>query len=225
MPQTPQENGIALRVWDAPTRQFHWLLSILIGVSWLSGEVGMMAVHTASGLIILTLLVFRLVWGIVGSTTARFSYFVRGPQVVQAYLAGLLRTPIEPLAGHNPAGGLAIVLMLAALAVQAGSGLFANDDIFTEGPLAHLVSKATSDGLTILHKVTFNILLGLISLHLLANLFYLLVKGENLIRPMITGYRPWPAGQAEPQLHFAGPILAFLVLALSILAVWGLVQL
>lgn len=216
------ERYVFLQVWDMPTRLFHWSLVVLIGMSWLSGEIGMMAVHTASGLFVLTLCVFRLLWGILGSTTARFSNFVRGPRVVWAYLTDLLDPSTEPPVGHNPAGGWAIVLMLVTLAVQATSGLFANDDIYTEGPLAHLVSKWTSDLLTILHKIIFNILLGLISLHLLANLFYLVVKGEDLVRPMITGCQPWPVIYAVPQLHFAKPFRILVVLALTVLLVWRL---
>ncbi|KAF0119313.1 MAG: cytochrome B561 [Rhodospirillaceae bacterium] len=218
------EHYTRLRIWDGPTRLFHWSLVVLVGISWFSGKAGIMAVHTASGVAVLTVIVFRLLWGVIGSTTARFSHFVRGPRAVLAYLAGLRQAASSPVpvVGHNPAGGLAVVFMLAALAVQGASGLFANDDIYTKGPLAHLVSEETSNALTSLHKVVFNGLLALIGVHVLANLFYLVAKGENLIMPMITGDKPWPADRAKPPLHFAKPVVAGGAFVLSLLLMGGL---
>ena len=225
--QNPRQHDARLWVWDGATRLFHWSLVVLVGICWFSGKTGLMKVHTASGIAVLTGIIFRLLWGIIGSTTARFSHFVRGPWAVLEYLAGLRSAPSSPVpvVGHNPAGGLAVVFMLALLAVQGASGLFANDDILTKGPLVHLVSEETSNAVTYLHKMVFNGLLVLICVHVLANLFYLVVKGENLIAPMITGDKPWPADRAKPPLYFARPVAAGGAFVLSMLLMWGLLHL
>ena len=180
-----------------------------------------MAWHMRSGMIILTLLLFRIAWGVVGSTTARFSDFVKGPVEAIAYARSLRGDTPAASIGHNPLGGWMVVALLLLLLLQAGTGLFANDDIFTEGPLAHLVSKATSDQLTIIHKTNFNVLLVLIAGHIAAALFYLFVKGENLIWPMVTGRKAM--GAEESGLRFRNPLLALVVLALAAAIVWVIV--
>ena len=207
-------------VWDLPTRLFHWSLVTLICISWYCGETGVMRWHMLSGQAILTLLLFRLAWGLVGSQSARFSDFVKGPGAVLGYARGLLAGRPEPWIGHNPLGGWMVIALLMVLLIQAGSGLFANDDIFSEGPLANLVSKETSDNLTRLHKANFNLLLVLAALHIAAAFYYLLVKGENLIRPMITG-RKWLA--SRPALQMRSPLLALILLGLSAVLIWLLV--
>ncbi len=216
---------VALRVWDLPIRLFHWSLVLLIGVSLLSGKKGEMEVHMASGLFLLTLLLFRFLWGIVGSTTARFSYFLCGPRSLWTYLNGLWKgLPGYSPVGHNPAGGLAIVLMLTVLTVQATSGLFANDDIYTKGPLAHLVENETSDALTTIHKYNVKLMLSLIGLHILANLFYLVIKGENLILPMITGKKYTNFKKEEKNLHFVSTYIALFLMILSSVLVYFLIN-
>ena len=215
------EKRSTVQIWDLPTRLFHWLLVLLIAFSWYTGEEGIMEWHMRSGYAILTLIVFRLLWGIFGSQTARFAQFVKGPQAIIAYARALLAGhPPHPL-GHNPLGTLMIVALLLLVGAQASTGLFANDDIFTEGPLAHLVSKATSDQLTIIHKTNFNVLLVLIAGHVAAALFYLFVKSENLIWPMVTGRKDISA--EESGLRFGSPLLAIVVLALAAAIVWVIV--
>ena len=185
------------RVWDLPVRLFHWVLVALITVSFVTAQVGgnAMVWHERSGLTVLALVLFRLLWGFAGATHARFASFVRGPRAALAYAAALLRgeTPFFP--GHNPLGGWMVLLLLASLLVQAGTGLFANDDIMIEGPFARYVSKETSDLLTAVHHYNFSVLATLIALHVAAALFYLFVRRENLILPMITGRKQLPAGQ------------------------------
>ncbi len=186
-----------------------------------------MEVHMASGLFLLTLLLFRFLWGIVGSTTARFSYFLCAPSSLWTYLNGLWKgrpLPSYSPFGHNPAGGFAIVLMLTILTVQVTSGLFANDDIYTEGPLAHLVANETSNGLTALHKFNFKLMLILISLHILANLFYLVIKGENLILPMITGKKHVQQTENNQILYFASTYKAIFILILSSIFIYLLIK-
>lgn len=226
-------------VWDLPTRAFHWLLVALIGLLWATGEIGGLGinwempwggtlflgnleVHMLAGEAVLALVLFRLMWGVIGSATARFSQFVRGPGAVIAYLKAVARGETPLFTGHNPAGAVMILVLLTALVVQVMLGLFANDDIFTEGPLAHLVSKGTSDTLTALHGTLFNVLLVLVALHVSAALYYA-VRGKNLVWPMITGRTPrahLPSGDA-PRLVPAWWALP--VLAIAGVAVWALV--
>jgi cytochrome b len=179
----------SILVWDLPTRLFHWLLLILVIVSFVTGYTGglWMQYHVWSGCSILGLLIFRLVWGLIGGRYARFSSFVRGPGTALRYASGLLHRVAQQYLGHNPLGGWSVLAMLTALLIQAITGLFANDDIFTTGPLYSWVSKATSDWLTHIHRLNQEVILLLVGLHVAAVLFYLFIKGENLIIPMLTG--------------------------------------
>jgi cytochrome b len=170
-------------VWDLPIRLFHWLLAALIAFSWWSVEYDHTGWHIWSGCAILTLLIFRMLWGFVGSSTARFSSFVRGPASVWAHLRGRWNG-----IGHTPLGALSVVALLLAISVQVGLGLFAEDEdgIFM-GPLAKLVSSDTSDKVRDIHALWFYVVLGLIVLHVLAILYYCLFRGQKLTKPMITG--------------------------------------
>jgi len=138
--------------------------------------------HIWSGCAILTLLIFRLLWGVVGSSTARFTNFVRGPRAIGDYLRGRW-TGI----GHNPLGALSVIALFLALSVQVGLGLVAEDEdgLYT-GPLYRLVSIDTSDKARDLHEFWFNVILGLVALHVVAIVFYRL-RGKHLTKPMITG--------------------------------------
>ena len=189
-------------VWDVPTRLFHWLLVALVAFSWASAELGgnAMEYHMLSGYAILGLVLFRLLWGMVGSATARFGQFLKGRDAVLAYARGLTQKDAPASVGHNPLGGWMVVGMLGLLLLQGATGLFANDDIATEGPLYHLVSKRISDGLTELHEGVFNVLLGLIAIHVAAIFFYLIFKRDNLIRPMLTGRKLVAAETPQPTM-------------------------
>lgn len=213
-------------IWDLPVRLFHWSLVVLLVISWTTAEIGgnAMTYHLWSGYTILTLILFRLLWGFWGSTHARFNDFVRGPGAAIGYARALLQgeTPLYP--GHNPLGGWMVILLLLVLLVQVGTGLFANDDIAIEGPLYPWVSKASSDFLTRIHKLNFDILLILISLHVLAILFYLVAKHENLIVPMLTGRKWLELGFQESQAPFARLWLAGALLALAAGGVYLLVR-
>jgi cytochrome b len=191
--KSPGEPPIRVMVWDLPTRLFHWLLVIFVIASFVTAKIGglSMQYHEWSGFAILTLLLFRLAWGFMGSRESRFSTFIKGPSSVVRYAANLMQPDTPRYLGHNPLGGWSIVAMLLSLFLQAGTGLFANDDIFTTGPLYALVSKEISDSITRIHNYNQGILLLLISVHVLAVFFYLLFKRENLITPMITGIKHW----------------------------------
>ncbi len=182
-------------VWDLPTRLFHWLLVVLIAFSWWSAEEEHLDWHIWSGAAVLTLLLFRLMWGLVGSSTARFASFVRGPKTIAAYLRDMKGWR---QIGHSPLGALSVLVLLGAVAVQVGLGLFATDsDGLQEGPLAYLVSLDAAEEIADLHEDFFNILLVLIGLHLAALLFYRLVLGKKLVAPMITGRAAFDPG-TEP---------------------------
>jgi cytochrome b len=184
-----------IRIWDAPTRLFHWLLVALVAFSWWSAENDELDLHIWSGLAVLTLLIFRLLWGVFGSSTARFANFVRGPGAVLAYFRDMKGW--RPV-GHTPLGALSVIALLGMVLFEVGLGLFAADkDGFYEGPLAFLVSIDLSEVATELHEELFNVLLALIGLHIAAVLFYRLVLGKRLVGPMITGKGKVEAG-VEP---------------------------
>jgi cytochrome b len=172
-------------VWDLPIRLYHWLLAALIPFSWWAVKNHHTDWHIWSGIAILTLLIFRLLWGLFGSSTARFSNFVRGPRAVLAYLRD--ETSWRS-AGHTPLGALSVVAMLLAIAIQVGLGLIATDpDGLYEGPLAQLVSLHMSETARDLHEVNFYVIAGLIALHVAAIVYYRLVRGQKLTGAMITG--------------------------------------
>jgi cytochrome b len=170
-------------VWDLPVRLFHWLLAALIAFSWWSVEYDHTSWHIWSGCAILTLLIFRLLWGFVGSSTARFTSFIRGRRAVVDYLRGKWTGT-----GHTPLGALSVVALLLAVSIQVGLGLFSEDeDGIVMGPLAKLVSSDASDKVRDIHALWFYVVLGLIVLHVLAILYYRLFRGKKLTKPMITG--------------------------------------
>jgi cytochrome b len=208
-------------VWDIPVRVFHWSLAGLVALSWVSAENGYLKLHLWSGLSLLTLLLFRIAWGFVGSTTARFSDFVRGPGRALAYLRAVRRGEQPVHAGHNPAGGWMVMLLLAVLLLQAGTGLFANDGVHFNAPLAAQISSELSDRLTSLHGTIFNVILLLVWMHVVAALFYRHVRGEDLIAAMISGKKPLREMPVGAELKFVPHRWALLCLALAAaLVVW-----
>lgn len=210
-------------VWDWPVRVVHWLLVLLIATSWVTSEVGgnAMSYHMWSGYTILTLLLFRIVWGFVGSHHARFASFLKGPGEVFRYASG--RAGRARFPGHNPLGGWSVALMLLSIGVQAVTGLFADDEIFTQGPLASRVSGETSSLLTTVHNYNFYVLLALIALHVVAILYYLLVRRENLIGPMFTGRKYVQVASPAPT-PMGGSLRAVTVLLIAAAAVAALVN-
>jgi cytochrome b len=216
---------IEVRIWDLPVRLVHWALVVLLAFSWWSAEQGHMDWHMRSGYALLTLVLFRVVWGFVGSTHARFADFVTGPRALAAHLRALPSRDSPAHAGHNPLGGLSVVLMLAAVLVQVCTGLFASDDILVEGPLYRHVSGATSEWLTAVHDANFDLLLVLVAVHVAAIVFYRVFKRQDLIGPMLSGRKRLPRGSAPDAAHVrtAGPVRALAVLASCAGAVWLLV--
>ena len=208
-------------VWDLPTRVFHWTLVALVGVSFTTGLMGgfnIMDYHTLSGYGILSLVIFRILWGMIGNYYARFTSFVKGPRATIDYAKQLLANHQQPSTGHNPLGALSVLTMLAVLLIQAGSGLFANDDILLEGPLVHLVSDRTSGQLTSIHETVPWIIAGLVILHLSALAYHVIVRGENLLLPMLTGWRYSASSNNKASNPWFRGLLAFGVVALGVYA-------
>jgi cytochrome b len=179
-------------VWDLPTRLFHWALVLFVVFSIVSAKIGGNWIdwHMRSGYCILALVLFRVMWGFGGSFHARFVNFVRPPAAVLAYVREMRRGRATTQAGHNPLGALSVLALLGVLSLQASTGLFANDSISSEGPLAKLVASSTSDLLTRVHKTNQYVIFVLIGLHLGAIAYYYFARRENLVLPMITGDKP-----------------------------------
>ena len=211
---------LPMRIWDLPTRLFHWLIVLLIIVSYVSVRENRMDVHLLSGYTVLTLLLFRLVWGFVGSDTSRFVRFLRSPFAALRHLSTFAKRVPDDQVGHNEAGGWMVLVMLLDLTFQVGTGLCSNDDAATEGPLAKYVGKEWSDRLSGYHAINFNILLVLIGLHVLAVVCYAVIKRHDLVRPMFTGKKRLPAATRAPRM--ASPILAIVILLVAGAAVWAL---
>lgn len=226
-PQESRPDGAErdVPVWDLGVRFFHWALLILVVTSFVTIKVGGAAFkyHMWSGYAILALLVFRIVWGFVGGTHARFTSFVRGPGAVIAALKSMFdRAGHRPSLGHNPLGALSVLALLAALLFQAVSGLFVNDDSFYEAPLVPWITKALSDRITSLHHLNEKIIIALVVLHLLAIAFYYFYHRENLVKPMWTGVKRVAGQAAESRL--GSTLLAVILLALSSGGVYWLVN-
>lgn len=217
----------AVTVWDLPTRLFHWALVLLVAFSWWSGEQGgdWLKWHFWSGYSILTLLIFRIVWGFVGSATARFSQFVRGPGAGIAHLRELAGKHEPRDIGHNAVGGWMVVALIVALLAQAVTGLFADDDILTMGPLAELVSSDVRSKLTTVHGILINVILLMVAAHVLAVLGYWIFRSQNLIKPMFTGRKALSADLAAKPPAMVNPLLALAIVAVAALIVWGVVSL
>ena len=190
----------SVKVWDGAIRLFHWSMAAMIVAMWWTAENHAMDWHRRIGMVLVGLVVFRLYWGVFGSTTARFSSFVRGPKAILAYFKKLTTKPYVPDFGHNPLGALSVIALLLAVMFQLTAGLFAVDtDGLESGPLSRFVDFDTGRMFAELHETGFNVLLWLIGLHLVAVALYTIVLRANLIIPMITGSRKsQPTGEAAP---------------------------
>lgn len=179
-------------VWDLPLRLFHWLLVLSIVASYTTAKLGFdwMQWHFYIGYWTIGLLVFRILWGIFGPRHARFASFIRDPSSIWLYVKGMFRRDSEQSIGHNPVGGLMVLLMLALLGVQAASGLFTTDDVVWAGPYNPAVSSSTASLLSTVHNINFNLILIAVGLHIAAIVFYALYKGQNLVIPMLHGHKP-----------------------------------
>jgi cytochrome b len=209
-----------IKLWDLPTRIFHWSLAVLVVFAVITGQIGGGAIdwHGKIGLAILGLLSFRIVWGVLGSTYARFTSFFPTPAMLTAYRKGQWHG-----VGHNPLGAFSVFGLLGLLAFQVATGLLSNDDIAFNGPLSGLIGKDLSDRLSGLHEFTSNLLMALVALHVGAIAFYVRVKKDNLVKPMITGWKDVQSAQGgSAESATGGGIIAFvLALLIALVAVYG----
>jgi cytochrome b len=215
-----------VRVWDLPVRLFHWTLALLVVAAVVCEKIGgnAMTWHFRAGYAALTLVLFRILWGLVGSRYARFSSFSYRPSAIIDYVCGGKNDRINRILGHNPLGSLSVFALLGIVLLQAGSGLFSNDDIAYDGPLMKFISKDTSDRFTWFHtEVSATLLYILVGLHVAAIAFYYLFRKQNLVRPMISGdqevdFDAVPANDSWPLR-----LLGLLLFALCAGAVYWLV--
>ena len=211
-----------IRVWDAPTRLFHWLLTIAVVALVVTANVGGSAMewHFWLGYAVLALLFFRLAWGFLGGHWSRFSSFLYTPKDVLSYLRGT--TNQADRVGHNPVGALSVYAFLAMLMLQSISGLFSDDEIFTTGPFAHLISGEWVSNATWYHTdIGQYILMALVAIHVSSILFYWLKKKQNLLTPMLTGDKvlDFPAPSSADRA--SDRIKALVVLAISAGIIFG----
>lgn len=202
MASAAEAAGTPARLWDWPVRLVHWLFVLILPAMWWTAEEGNLTLHKQLGMVMVILLAFRILWGLVGSSTARFAGFVRGPVAVGRYVRSLFGGPAgEPVVGHNPLGGWSAILLLLLLCWHVGLGLIAQDtDGIESGPLNHLVDYDTAEWAREMHEFGFNLILALVAIHVLAIVFYLVVKRDNLVGPMFTGRRALAEGTTAPRI-------------------------
>jgi cytochrome b len=213
-----------VRVWDWPTRLFHWGLALCVVGAVVSAKVGgnAMAWHFRFGLAVLALLVFRLVWGVVGGRWSRFASFVHAPTTLLRYVRGRAGPQEQLDVGHSPTGALSVFALLGLLAAQVATGLVADDEIASTGPLIRFVESATSLAATSWHKSWGQwLLLGLVALHVAAIAYYRLAHRRDLVTPMLVGDKPLPRGVPASADHAGRWMLALIALSLGVaLALW-----
>lgn len=222
---TTSDKPLLPRVWDIATRVWHWLIVAGVAAMWWTAENHMMTIHVTLGTLMAGLLVFRITWGLWGSTTARFSQFIRGPAHLVRYMKKLFSGDYKPHFGHNPLGAMSVIALIGMLGIQIGTGLFANNtDGDPSGPLNLFIKDYDLlESITEFHELSFNLLLALIILHLLAVAFYLVAKKINLITPMVTGHMSKaPDEKEKAELKKPGPISLIASLLLCVIIVVAL---
>ena len=211
-----------VRVWDLPTRAFHWALVLSLLALITTGQIGgeAMVWHFRFGYTMLSLLLFRLIWGVVGGHWSRFASFIYSPSTVMAYIKGTSRA--EYSVGHNPLGAGSVFAMLGFLLIQVATGLISDDEIANAGPFSQWVSNAVVHGATFYHKdIGKLILISLVLLHMGAILFYWIKKHDNLVRPMILGDKQLPFEAPSSRDDTRSRLLGLLILiGCSALVAW-----
>ena len=211
-----------IAVWDVPIRLFHWLTAILVAAAYATWRLNWMEWHSRVGSVLLALLVFRLLWGVFGSDTARFSRFVAAPRTALRHLAQAFRHEPDGQVGHNPAGGWMVLLLLALLFAETLTGVYLDNDIANVGPLTEVTPAPIANAIEALHAIFWDALLVAIILHIAAIAGYAAVKGQNLLLPMITGRKRMPASVVPPRM--AGLLRAGILFAGSGIAAAALIR-
>jgi cytochrome b len=207
-----------IKVWDIYIRVFHWLLLICILVSFISFRLDEMDIHFISGHCVLALIIFRVIWGVIGSRTALFHSFIKGPGTILNYLQNPSSEKFKGMIGHSPIAALSVIAMLVVISVQVGTGLISDDEILLQGPLAQYVSSDLSYQATTYHGINAKLIIGLIVLHLAAIAFYRFIKKDDIVKPMVTGQKrvSEDAAQNVPSLDEKKPIRAAMAILISI---------
>ncbi|MCF2947868.1 cytochrome b/b6 domain-containing protein [Paraglaciecola aquimarina] len=210
-----------IKVWDLATRLFHWVLVLNIFLAWYTIENRMIELHEIAGHSLLALLVFRVLWGVIGSSTARFTQFIKYPRVAIRYLINSVKFSTPHSTGHNPAGGWMVIVMLVILGFQVISGMLSNNDLGFSGALSDYVSKGMSDTFTQLHSLSFDFILFIVWIHLVAVFFYVLVKKDNLVKAMFSGDKNIEQTSQSEKVKLAPQYFALICLGCSVsLAYW-----
>jgi cytochrome b len=207
-----------IRIWDIWVRLFHWTLAVSVLFLLISGETGWQFFdwHRTVGELALTLIVFRLLWGLAGSSNARLRHLVRHPKSALMHLADLFRRTPHQERGHNAAGSWAVLALLLIVGTQAVTGLFiADEDEFVEGALYGSLSSANTDLVYRIHMLNAQLLQIIVIVHVVMVFVYLLYARQNLIRPMITGWMKWPASVTMPDVRFQRSWVGALLAAVS----------
>lgn len=208
-------------VWDLPTRVFHWLTVILLVVLYITERLDWMDFHIWAGYILLALVIFRLIWGFVGSDTARFSRFIAPPRKAAHHLRRIFHREPDTMVGHNPAGGWMVLFMLALLLVQSLSGIYTNNDVANEGRWSEVVPASISNAISDSHTWVWDVILAAVALHVVAIATYAAVKKHNLLAPMLTGRKALSEPCAHPRmakLWLAGLVLVIAAAITFVLA-------
>ena len=210
-------------IWDLPLRVFHWLLVIFVAIAWYTVKVsGDMDLHMLAGQAILALLIFRVIWGFIGTRHSLFKNFIFGIKEVVFYLKNIFSSNVKKYGGHNPLGSIAVFIILSLLLFQTITGLFATDyDGYFKGPLNDFISSAAGNSITGLHHENFELfIISMIFVHIFAIFFHLLVKKENLIFPMFSGKkRDIDASEAIKESKIIKALIALLASSIIVLVI------
>jgi len=200
-----------VRVWDLPTRLFHWLAAALVAAAYLTWRLNWMDWHGWVGEAVLALVLWRLLWGFLGSDTARFAYFLASPRAALHHLAQIRQREPDRDPGHNPAGGWMVLLLLALLLGETLTGIYVANDVADQGPLTELTPAPLANLISALHRLLWQALLAAVILHLLATYAYFALKRHNLLLPMVTGRKRLPDSVPAPRIAgLARALTAFL---------------
>jgi cytochrome b len=200
-------SGRKIFVWDAPTRLFHWLTVALVVAAYATWRLNWIDWHVQVGDALLALLLFRLLLGVLGSETTRFSRFLASPRLALRHLARMFHREPDRQAGHNPAGGWMVLLLIALLFGETLTGIYVANDVADVGPFTELAPPSIANAITALHLIFWEALLVAMGLHVLAIFVYAVVKGHNLVLPMITGWKTLPDNVPQPRMMGASRTL------------------
>ncbi len=212
-----------LKVWDLPVRIFHWGLVIAFAAAYITNLLGVnyFKYHLWCGYTVIILVLFRIIWGVVGTYHAKFIHFVRNPFATIKYVISIIKKADKHYAGHNPLGALMVLVLLLTILIQAVTGLFSNDEIFNLGPLYGYVSNDLSLTLTEIHQNLFYWILGAVILHIIAVCLHVFFKHDNIIKAMVTGKKSSKGFENETAITSSRIGLAIIILIiLAITLAW-----